>query len=186
MEEFNCLQSYIGVLLSGELPLVWCSRGLWVTVLLQRVNIRPIIHQTRSPHCFRYGINRQILFEVRMRSGIERVIEGLIVTIQMWITPISSSSRSAAVITETIEVDTKPFKSILPFKVKLFQRYTCMYKQSFIAQLPCLLFVLKNFRVINFRRFHYPQNFFNNEIFPDYSIPAYVIWYIVSKENICT
>ena len=28
--------------------------------------------------------------------------------------------------------------------------------------------MLKIFRVINFRRFHYPRKFFNNEIFPDY------------------
>ena len=120
MEEFNCLRSYVGVPLSDELPLVWRSHGLWVTVLLQRVNIRPSIHQTRSPHCFRYGINGQILFEVRMRSGIERVVEGLIVMIQMCrIAPISSSSRLAAVIAETIEEDTKPFRSILPFEVKL-------------------------------------------------------------------
>ena len=55
-----------------------------------------------------------------MRSRIKRVVEGLIVMIQMCrIAPISSSSRLAAVITETIEGDTKPFKSILPFEVKL-------------------------------------------------------------------
>ena len=119
MEEFNCLRSYAGVPLSGELPLaiVWCSHGIWVRALFQRVNVCPSIHQTRSPHCFRYGINGQILFEVRMRSGIKRVIEGLIVTIQMWIAPISSSSRLAAVIAEIIEVDTKPFKSILLLKL---------------------------------------------------------------------
>ena len=49
-----------------------------VTILLQRVNyIRPSMHQIRSPQCFRYGINelKQILFEVGMRSEIERVIE---------------------------------------------------------------------------------------------------------------
>ena len=88
-------------------------------VLLQRVNICPSIHQTRSPHCFRYGINGQILFEIRIHLGIERVVEGLIVMIQMCrIAPrISSSSRLAAVIAETIEGDTKPFKSILPFKL---------------------------------------------------------------------
>ena len=122
MEAFkcNCLQSYVGVPLSGELPLVWRSRGLCVKILLQRVNIYPSIHQTRSPHYFRYGINGQILFAVGMRSEIERVIEGMIVTFQMWIAPISSSSRSAAVITEAIEVDTKPFKYILPFEVKVF------------------------------------------------------------------
>ena len=96
MEEFDCLQSYVGVPLAGELPLliilliiVWSSRGLRVTILLQRVNIRPSMHQTRSPQCFRYGINehsygnnKQILFEVYigMRSEIERVVEGMIVT----------------------------------------------------------------------------------------------------------
>ena len=131
MEEFDCLQSYVGVPLAGELPLliilliiVWSSRGLRVTILLQRVNIRPSMHQTRSPLCFRYGINKQILFEVGMRSEIERFVKRMIVTIQMWIAPriapISYSNRSAAVITEAIEVDSKPFKSILPFKVKVF------------------------------------------------------------------
>ena len=89
-------------------------------ILLQRVNIRPSMHQTRSPLCFRYGINEQILFEVGMRSDIERFVEGMIVTIQMWIAPISYSNRSAAVIAEAIEVDSKPFKSILPFEVKVF------------------------------------------------------------------
>ena len=106
MEEFDCLQSYVGVPLAGELPLliiVWRSRGLRVTILLQRVNIRPSMHQTRSPQCFRYGINEQILFEVGMRSDIERFVEGMIVTIQMWIAPISYSNRSAAVISEAIE-----------------------------------------------------------------------------------
>ena len=79
--------------------------------------MRPSMHQTRLPQCFRYGINEQILFEV---EEIERVVEGMIVTIQMWIAPNSSSNRSATVITEVIEVDSKPFKSILPFEVKLF------------------------------------------------------------------
>ena len=76
------------------------------------------MHQTRSPQCFRYGINEQILFEVGMRSEIERVIEGLIMTIQMWIIPISSSNHLAAVIAKAIEVDSKPFKSILSFEVE--------------------------------------------------------------------
>ena len=98
MEEFGCLQSYVGVLLA-----------------LQRVNIRPSMQKTRSPQCFRYGINEQILFQIEMRSEIERVVEGVIVTIQMWIAPISSSNRSAAVITEAIEEDSKPFKPILPY-----------------------------------------------------------------------
>ena len=40
--------------------------------------------------------------------------------IQMWIAPISYSNRSAAVIAEAIEVDSKPFKSILHFEVKVF------------------------------------------------------------------
>ena len=120
MEEFDCLQSYVGVLLASELLLVWHSRGLWVTVLLQGVDIRPSIHQIRSPQFFRYCINGQILFEVGMRSEIERVVEGMIVTIQMWIAPISSSSRSAAIIAEAIEVGSKPFKFILPFEVKVF------------------------------------------------------------------
>ena len=124
MEEFDCLQSYVGVPLAGELPLliiiVWHSRGLWVTILLQRVNICPSMHQTRSPLCFRYGINEQILFEVGMRSEIERFVAGMIMMIQMWIAPISYSNRSAAVIAEGIEVDSKPFKSILPFEGKFF------------------------------------------------------------------
>ena len=66
-----------------------------------------------------------------MRSEIERFVEGMIVTIQMWIAPISYSNRLAAVTAEAIEVDSKPFKSILPFKVKC---YMCMYK-NFIAYL---------------------------------------------------
>ena len=44
--------------------------------------------------------------------------------IQMWIAPISYSNRSAAVIAEAIEVDSKPFKSILPFEVK-YSSVTC-------------------------------------------------------------
>ena len=70
-------------------------------------------------------INEQILFEVGMRSEIERVVEGFIVTIQMWISPISSNSRSEAFIAEAIEVDNKPFKPILLFEVKGNMR---MYK----------------------------------------------------------
>ena len=61
------------------------------------------MHKTRSPQCFRYGINEQILLEIEMCSEIERVVEGMIVMIQMWITPISSSNRLAALITEAIE-----------------------------------------------------------------------------------
>ena len=84
-------------------------------MLLQKVNIRPRMHQTRSLQCFRYGINEQIIFEVRMCSEIKRFVEGMIVTIQMWIILISSSSHSAAVIAEVIEVDSKPLESFLPF-----------------------------------------------------------------------
>ena len=110
--------------------IVWRSHGPRVTILLQRVNIRPSMHQTWSPLCFRYGINEQILFQVGIRSEIERFVEGMIVTIQIWIAPISYSNCSAAVVTEAIEVDSKPFKSILPFKVKVLQCYMCMYKQT--------------------------------------------------------
>ena len=42
-----------------------------------------------------------------MRSEIERVVEGMTVMIQMCIPPISSSSHSAAVIAEAVEVDSK-------------------------------------------------------------------------------
>ena len=125
MEEFDCLQSYIGVLLGGELPLVW--RSLWVTVLLLMVNICLSIHQTRSPQCFRDGINEQILFEVGTCSEIEQVVEGMIMMIQMWIAPISSCSRLAEIIAEAIEIYSKPFKLILLSEVKEFQCYMCMY-----------------------------------------------------------
>ena len=67
-----------------------------------------------------------------------------------------------------MEVDNKPFKFILPLEVKVFQCYTCMLHCTL-----CLLFMLKFFRVINFRVFHYPRKFFNNEIFPDYSLLGY-------------
>ena len=52
-----------------------------------------------------------------MHSEIEQALQRMIVTIQMWINHISSSSRSTAVITEAIEVDNKLFKFILPFEV---------------------------------------------------------------------
>ena len=83
--------------------------------------------------------------------------------IQMWINPISYSNHSAAVFAEAIEVDSKTFKSILPFEVSVTG--ACINKLHCI---PCLLFVLKIVLVINFRGFHYPRKFFNNEIFPDY------------------
>ena len=122
------------------------------------------MHQTRPPQCFRYGINERILFEVGMRSEIEpSFVEGM--TDRDWIARISSSSRSAAVIAEAIEVDNKPFKSILPFEVSV--TCACINKLHCI---PCLLFVLKIVCVINFCGFHYPRKFFNNEIFPDYGI----------------
>ena len=56
--------------------------------------------------------------------------------IQMWITPISYSNRSAAVIAEAIEVDSKPFKCILPFEVSV--TCACINK---LHCLPCLLCV---------------------------------------------
>ena len=37
------------------------------------------------------------------------------------------------------------------------------------------------FRVINFRGFHYPQNFFSNEVFPDYGM----LWAAYMPKNIC-
>ena len=83
----------------------------------------------------------------------------------MWIAPISYSNRSTAVIAEAIEVDSKPFESILPFVVSV--TCACMNKLHCI---PCLLFVLKIVCAINFRGFHYPRKFFNNEIFADYGI----------------
>ena len=135
--------------------IVWRSRGLRVTILLQRVNICPSMHQTRSPQCFKYGINERILFEVGMRSEIEpSFVEGM--TDHDRITPISSSSRSAAVITKAIEVDNKAFKSILPFEVSV----TCTCINKLHCGIPCLLFVLKIVRVINFRGFYYPRKFF--------------------------
>ena len=71
MEE---LRSYVGVTLACELPLtiVWRSHGLGVTMLLQRVNIRLSMQQTRSPQCFRYGINEQILFELSRNALRDR------------------------------------------------------------------------------------------------------------------
>ena len=63
-----------------------------------------------------------------MRLEIERAVKRMMVMIQMWIAFISSSSRLVAVIAEAIEVDNKPFKFILPFEVKVFQCYICMYK----------------------------------------------------------
>ena len=139
-------------------------------ILLQRVNIRLSRHQTRLPQCFRYGINKQILLEVGMRSDIERFVEGMIMTIQMWIAPISYSNRSAAVNSEAIEVDSKlNLLNLFSLSKLKYSNVTCacINKLHYIA---CLLFVLKIVHVINFRGFHYPRKFFNNEIFPDYSI----------------
>ena len=87
------------------------------------------MHQTRSPQCFRYGINEQILFEVEMRSDIERFIEGMVVTIQMWIAPISYSNRSAAIIAEAI-VDSKPL-NLFSFEVSV--TCACINKLHCIA-----------------------------------------------------
>ena len=60
-----------------------------------------------------------------MCSEIKRFVEGMpdhddSDMDSVWIAPISYSNCSAAVIAEAIEVDSKPFKSILPFKVKVF------------------------------------------------------------------
>ena len=75
-----------------------------------------------------------------MHSEIERVVEGMIMTIQMWIALNSSSNHSVAVIAEAIEIDSKPFKSILPFEVSV--TCACINKLHCI---PCLLFMLKIF-----------------------------------------
>ena len=117
--------------LLSRLLLVWHSlqARLWITVLLQRVNIC----QTRSPQCFGFGINEQILFEVGMRSEIEWAVKQMILKIQMWIAFISSSSCSAAVIAEAIEVDNKPYKFIFLLKLK-YSRCGFINK-NFIAHL---------------------------------------------------
>ena len=81
-------------------------------------------------------------------------------TIQMWIAPISYSNRSAAVIAEAIEVDSKPFESFLPFEVSV--TCACMNKLHCI---PCLLFMLKIVRVINFRGSITHENFLTTKYF---------------------
>ena len=63
-----------------------------------------------------------------MHSEIELTLKQMIMKIQMLIDLITSSSRLTAVIIEAMEVNNKPFKFILPFEVKVFQCYTCMYK----------------------------------------------------------
>ena len=77
MEEFDCLQSYVGVATT-------CRR---VTPLHAYAGDDPFAKgqrtpeqapDYRSPQCFRYGINEQILFEVGIRTDIERFIEGMI------------------------------------------------------------------------------------------------------------
>ena len=105
--------------------IVWHSLSLQVTILMQRVNICPSMHQTRSPQCLDVGINELILFEVGMRSEIKQFIEGMIVMITMWIAPISSSNCLAAVIAEAIEVYSKPLDLFSLSKLKC---YMCMYK----------------------------------------------------------
>ena len=88
-----------------------------------------------------------------MRTDIERFVKGMIVTIQMWIAPISYSNRSAAIIAEAI-VDSKPL-NLFSFEVSI----TCACINKLYC-IPCLLFVLKIVRVINFCGFHYPRKFF--------------------------
>ena len=67
-----------------------------------------------------------------MHSEIERALKQMTVTIQMQTDLTSSSSRSTEVIAETIEVDYKPFKLILPFKVKVL--HACI-NENFITHL---------------------------------------------------
>ena len=85
-----------------------------------------------------------------MRSEIEQFVEGMIVTIQMWIAPISYSNHSAAVIAEAIGVDSKPFKSILSLSKLKYSSVTCACINK-LHCIACLLFVSKIVRVINFR-----------------------------------
>ena len=68
----------------------------------------------------------------------------------MWIAPISYSNRSAAVIAEVIEVDSKPFKCILPFEVSV----TCACVKTSLHTL--FIIRVKIVRVINLCGFHYP------------------------------
>ena len=101
-----------------------------------------------------------------MRSEIERFVEGMIVTIQMWIAPriapISYNNHSAAVIAKGIEVaNLLNLFSLSKLKYSSVTR-ACINKLHCI---PYLLFVLKIVRVINFRGFHYPRKFFNNDIY---------------------
>ena len=100
-----------------------------------------------------------------MHSEIEQVLKQLIVMIQMWIDFISSSSRSAVVIAEAIEVDNKPFKFILPFEVSV--TCACINKTSLRT-----LFIIhvKFFSCKKFLWVSLPMKIFNNEIFPDYGI----------------
>ena len=141
---------------------VWHSRGLRVRVLLQRVNICSSMHQTRSPQCFRYGINEQILFEIRRKALRDRAsrwrnghddsdvdhshfLQQSLSSSYHW----SNRSRQQTLF------------SLLKLKCSSVT-CACINKTS--------LFVLKIFRVINFCGFHYPRKIFNNEIFPDYGI----------------
>ena len=75
MEEFDCLQSYVGVPLADELRLAIVRRscGLGVAIVLQRVNLRPSMHQTRY-QCFGYDINEQILYEIGWNSLRDQAI----------------------------------------------------------------------------------------------------------------
>ena len=142
--------------------IVWHSHGLRVRVLSQRVNIRPSMQQTRSPQCFRYGINEQILFEVRRmalrdwasrwRNGHDDSDEdGSHFVQQSLSSSYHWSNRSGQ----------QTLFSLLKLKCSSVT-CACMNKTS--------LFVLKIFSVINFCGFHYPRKIFNNKIFPDYGI----------------
>ena len=80
MEEFDCLQSYVGVPLAGEL-----RRGLRVAINdpFAKGHCTPEQAPDYVGHhsvLDMHGINEQILFEVGMRSDIERFVEGMIVT----------------------------------------------------------------------------------------------------------
>ena len=66
MKEFECLQMY---------------RLLTSYAAAYGNEHTPEHAPDKSPQCFRYGVNEQILFEVGMHSDIKRFVEGMIMTI---------------------------------------------------------------------------------------------------------
>ena len=163
MEEFDCLQSYVcrRVTLrpTGNDPFV---KG-------QLTYVRASMHQTRSPQCFRYGINQQILFEVGMRADIERFIEGMPDRdARCGSLPFPTAIARQQLLLKQ-QKQTANLLNLFSLSKLKYSSVTCACINK-LHCIPCLLFVLKIVRVINFRGFHYPRKIFNNEIFPDYGI----------------